>query len=123
MANEGEIVGLTMVKINGIFRVDVKNSRWGVKRPTPQFDTGGGVRTAFGLERPSGSFDEVIPKKPFNWRALRNFSIEIYEKESLTVIAFSAERCNWGGLDGSSDLSSATTSKAIQWVGEIVNAV
>jgi hypothetical protein len=119
-----EIFGLTTVRINGTYEVDVKNARWDVKRPTPQFNTPGGVRTATGQEMPSGSFDEVIPKQGArDWRALRNFSVEILDQETRKITVFAALRCNWGSLGGSSDLQGANTSKAVAWVGEEVSKV
>lgn len=118
------VLGLTMAKINGIFRVDVKNARWSDKRNVLQIPTGGGVVEAIGEELISGSFDEVIPKtKAFNWRALTDFSVEIFDKETQSILVFAAEGCNWDGLDGTSDLGQANTGKAITWKGTLASLV
>jgi hypothetical protein len=120
MAN-GNVIGLTLAKVNGIFHLDVKNARWSVKRGVVQHETGSGVRSAVGLEKPSGSFDEVIPRqKGLDWRSLRDFSVEIYDKETQSIVVFSSTGCNWTGLDGSADTSSASATKAVQWVGDSV---
>ena len=118
------VIGLTLVKINGRFRLDVKNARWSTRRAVTQVVTGAGVRAATGEELPSGSFDEVIPRDAqFDWRSLRNFSIEVYDKETRGVLLFAAEGCNWSGLDGNTDLGSANTGKAITWSGTKVTKV
>lgn len=118
------VIGLTRVKINGTFRIDVRNARWSDKRQVQQHVTAGGVKEAIGEELCSGSFDEVIPKSgKFNWRALTDFTIEIYDKETLSIVIASFEGCNWDGLDGSSDLASANTGLAITWKGTAVNAI
>jgi len=112
------VIGLTLVKINGIFHLDVRNARWSDKRAVQQHVTGGGVRSAIGVEIPSGSFDEVIPKQgALNWRSLKNFSIEVFDKETRQIVVASFTGCNWTGLDGTSDLSQANTSKAVNWNG------
>jgi len=117
-ADDGMVIGLTLVKINGIYHVDVKNARWSVKRANPQHVTAGGVRQAIGEELPSGSFDEVIPRaKKFKWRTLKNFTVEIYDKETRKIVVFACEGCNWNGLDGSSDLAGANASRAVTWNG------
>jgi hypothetical protein len=123
MAADPTVIGLTLAKINGLYRVDVRNARWSTRRAAQQHITGAGVRQSIGEEVPSGSFDEVIPRdKQFNWRALKNFSIEVYDKETRTILVFGCEGCNWSGLDGSSDLGQANTSKAIAWIGTKVTA-
>lgn len=115
------VIGLTLVKINGIYHLDVKNSRSSTKRATPQNVTGAGVKTATGQEMISGSFDEVIPRdRRLDWRSLRNFSIEIFDKETKSVVIVSADGCNWGSIDDSSDLNTAVTGRAVAWVGNEV---
>lgn len=117
------VIGLTLVKINGIFDLDVRNARWSDKRAVQQHVTGGGVRSALGQEIPSGSFDEVIPRTGAqNWRGLKNFAIEIFDKETTKIVVASFDGCNWTGLDGTSDLSQANTSRAITWNGTDVYA-
>lgn len=121
-ATSGSIIGLTLAKIDGTFHLDVRNSRWSNKRNANQVVTGGGVEIAVGEELPSGSFDEVIPKTPgFNWRALKNFRIDIYDKPTRKRIVASFEGCEWTGIDGSSDNQAANATKAITWVGRKVN--
>jgi hypothetical protein len=79
--------------------------------------TGAGNRQAIGLNVPSGSFDEVIPRnKALDWQALRDFSVEILDREGKTTLAF-FDVCNWTDVSGSADLGSANTTKAISWVG------
>ena len=120
---DATVIGLTLVKINGLFRVDVRNARWSTRRANQQHVTGGGVRQSTGEEIPSGSFDEVVPRDAqFDWRSLRNFSIEVFDKETRSIKVFAAEGCNWTGIDGSSDLSQANTGKAITWNGTKVVA-
>ena len=121
MAADGTVVGLTRVKINGMFHIDVRNARWSIKRANQQHVTGGGIKQATGEEIPSGSFDEVIPRKGAEkWRTLRNFSIDVLDKEGGTVIA-SFLQCNWTRIDGITDLSQANATKAVTWNGSIVN--
>jgi hypothetical protein len=115
------LIGLTTVKINGTYHLDVRNARWSTRRANQQHVTGGGVKQATGEEIPSGSFDEVVPKdKRFNWRAMRDFSIEILDKETRSKVVASFRECNWTGLDGSSDLGQANTTRAVTWNGSSV---
>jgi hypothetical protein len=82
--------------------------------------TGAGARQALGAVA-SGSFDEVIPRdKGFDWRSLKNFSIEIYDKETRSVLLAAFEGCEWTGLDGTADNSQASAGKAIAWNGTTV---
>lgn len=124
MASDGTVIGLTLVKINGIYELDVRNARWSVKRNNTQHATGGGVKQSIGLEMPSGSFDEVIPRSgATNWRALKSFSVEIYDSETRSVVVAAFRICNWTGIDGTADQGQATASKAIAWNGsEVVTA-
>jgi hypothetical protein len=116
------VIGLTLCKVNGIYHLDVVNSRWSIKRANQQHVTGAGVEQAMGQEIPSGSMDEVIPRqKGLDWRSLKDFTIDIYDKETRSVIVASFSGCNWTGIDGSSDLSSAMTRKAVSWNGSVVN--
>ncbi len=112
------IHGLTLLKIDGIFELDVKNARWSTKQSVPQFVTGGGAVTALGEKLPSGSFDEVIAiDGSTEWRNKKDFSIQIYDKETRKKVVFAAEGCNWESVDGSSDQQSATTSRSVSWKG------
>jgi hypothetical protein len=116
------VIGLTLVKVNGLFHLDVLNARWSVKRANVQHVTGAGVEQAIGQEIPSGSFDEVIPRqKGLKWRDLKDFTIDVYDKETRSQVIASFSRCNWTGIDGSSDLSSAMSRKSISWNGSDVN--
>lgn len=118
-----EVVGLTLAKINGVYNVYVRNSRWSNRRTVNQIVTGGGVVESIGVELISGNFDEVIPPSPsFNWRALRNFTIQIYDQPTQKVLLMSAEGCNWEGIDGQNDLGSATSGRTIAWKGTKTNA-
>ncbi len=122
MADDQTVIGLTLAKINGLFHLDVVNARWSVKRANQQHITGGGIQQAVGEEVPSGSFDEVVPReKRLDWRALKNFTVDIYDKETRSKIVASFAKCNWTGLDGSADNSSAMTRRAIAWNGSVVN--
>jgi hypothetical protein len=115
------VMGLTLAKINNTFHVDVKNSRWDVKRALVQHDTGAGPRNATGLEHPSGSFDEVIPQdKQLNVRALKQFSVEIYDKATRSIVVAAFARCDWDDVSGSADTGAATTGRAWTWKGEEV---
>lgn len=119
-----EVIGRTLVKIDGLYHLDVTNARWSDKRAVTQHVTGAGIDFAVGEEMPSGSFDQVIPReRDFDWRARKNFSVDIYDKETRTVVVASFSGCNWNGVDGSSDLSSAMAKKAIGWVGSGVNKI
>lgn len=119
MASEDTtVIGLTMAKINGLWHVDVRNTRASVKRANPQMITGAGARQALGEPVASGSFDEVIPRdKGFDWRSLKNFSIEIYDKETRSKVIFACEGCNWNGVDMQGNMDQATAGKAIAWNG------
>lgn len=119
---EQTVIGLTLVKINGIFHLDVLNARWSGKRANVQHVTGGGIKQAIGETVPSGSFDEVIPRqKGLKWRSLKNFTIDVYDKETRSIVIASFAVCNWDGIDGSSDLSSAMTRKSITWKASTTN--
>ena len=117
-----DVLGLTLAKINGKYHIDVVNSRWDVKRADQQHVTGAGIKQAIGEKMGSGSFDQVIPKqKDLDWAALSDFSIEIFDKETRSIVIASFTRCNWTTVGGSSDLASANTRKAISWVcGDVV---
>ena len=118
----GEIIGLTLAKINGIHHLDVTNSRWDVRRAIAGHVTGAGPKNAVGEEIPSGSFEQVIPRESdFNWRALKKFTVDIYDKETRSIVVASFSGCDWGSLGGSSDASSAMAKKSIAWNGERVN--
>ncbi len=118
-----DVIGLVLVKVNGIFHMDVKNSRMSDKRTIAQHVTAGGVRKAIGVELCSGSFDEVIPRSgALNWRSLRNFSLEFYDKETSSIVVASFAGCDWGGLDTTADEGSASTTKAVTWQGTDVTA-
>ncbi len=115
------IHGLTLMKIDGIFELDVKNSRWSTKQAVPQFITGRGAETALGERIPSGSFDEVVSiDGSTDWASKRDFSIQIYDKATRKKVVFAAEGCNWESADGSSDNQSATTGRSISWKGNKV---
>jgi hypothetical protein len=112
------VIGLTTVKINGTYRVDVKNARWSIRRAGQEYVTAGGVRISKGAQIPTGTFDEVIPRAgQFDWRGQSSFSIEILDQETRSVTIFAAEGCEWQGLDGSTDLGQASTGRTIAWHG------
>ena len=115
------VLGLTLAKVNGIYHLDVRNMRWSVRRANQQHVTGAGIKQATGFEMPSGTIDEIIPRdKRLNWRALRNFSIEVFDKETRSIVIASFTGCNWTSLDGSTDLSQANTSRSVGWNGSEV---
>ena len=112
------VIGVTLAKINGIFDVWVKGSKWSIKRPVNQIPTGGGIVESVGLEMITGSFDEVIPTAgAVNWRALVDFTVQIYDQPTQKIQIVAAEGCNWESIDGSSDIASAMLAKAISWKG------
>lgn len=116
-----QIIGLTACKINGIFRVDVRNARWRGQKVVNQVVTQGGVKIANGVPLISGSFDEIIPKTAqFDWAALTEFSIQLYDFETRSVLLMAAEGCEWESIDGQTDLGSANTSKSIAWKGRLI---
>lgn len=112
------VVGLTHVKINGIYDLDFRNASWDVKRPETTHTTGGGLKQGIGVPVPTGNMDEVIDPsgKGIDWANLKDFSIEILDREKKNVI-FAADGANWTGISGSSDLSQASTTKRIGWSG------
>lgn len=112
------ILGLTTAKINGLFDVWVTNSTWDVSRPVNVVITQGGAQESLGIPVPSGTFGEVIPKSgSINWANLQDFSIQIYDRETKSVVVMQANGCNWDKVSGSSDLSQARTLKNISWKG------
>lgn len=114
----GSVLGVTLLKLNGIFDLDVKNVRWSVRVPVPQHDTGLGVRNARGLEHPTLTFEVVaVRANAFDYRSLRQFSAEVYDKETRKVVVFAAEGFDWNELGGSSDVGSAMTGKTLSCVG------
>jgi hypothetical protein len=119
-----DVIGVTLVKINGIFELDVTNARWSDGRALVQHVTGGGVKKAKGTELPSGSFDEVVSRSgATNWRNLSDFRMDVYDKETRSIIVASFSGCDWEKIDGSSDNASATTKKSIGWKGTDVNTI
>jgi hypothetical protein len=122
MAADPTVVGLILVKINGIYELDVKSGSYSGKQTVLQHVTGGGVRNAIGIVLPSGSLEEVVPRSgATNWKNLKNFSMEWVDKETKSTI-FLAEECNWEGVDGRMDLSAASTTKTISWKGSNAQA-
>ncbi len=106
-------VGLALVKINGMFHLDVKGARWSTRRADTMHVTGKGNVQAIGLPQPSGSFDEIIPRTgALDWASLRDFSIEILDYENKTTL-FAADVCNWTNIDGQADLGGANATKSI----------
>jgi hypothetical protein len=118
MANDPTVYGLILVKINGIYELDVKSGGYSAKQTVTQHVTGGGVKTALGVTMPSGSLEEVVPRQGArNWKTLKNFSMEWVDKETKKTVAL-FEGCNWEGVDGRMDLSQASYTKSISWKGE-----
>lgn len=117
MADE-TVIGLCLAKINGIYELDMKGFRYSVRRPLPFFATGAGQKHARGQASVSASIDEVIPRQgATNWANQSNFSIELYDYETQKILLFSAQACDWEGIDGSVNMDSATTNKAISMKG------
>lgn len=113
------ILGLTLVKINGIYNLKVKNSKWGLKRAVSQAVTGGGIKTGLGFEMVAGSWEETIEiAGNVDVASLVDFTLQIYDQPTQKLLVFAAERCNWESIDGSNDLQAATSSKGIAWKGE-----
>ena len=118
------VLGLYAVKINGVYRLDVVNATWDDTRSLSPIVTGGGVKMAIGAEIPTGTFGEVIPKTAiFNWRQLVDFSIQLYDFETRSILFMQAEGCNWGKIAGSADMQSANTRKNINWTGTLIPVV
>lgn len=116
--NDPTVVGLILVKVNGVYELDVKSGSYSAKQSVQQHVTGKGVRTALGVVMPSGSLEEVVPRSGgTNWRNLKNFSMEWVDKETKRTIAL-FEGCNWEDVGGRMDLSQASTTKTIAWKGE-----
>lgn len=112
MADNG-VVGLCVVKINGLFEVDAKSARWDVRRPLAAHTTQAGNKQATGFPVATLSLEEVIPREGArNWRSLKKFSVEITDAETEAVV-FYGEETNWDGLSGSTDNGSASTTKSI----------
>lgn len=118
------IVGLGIVKINGIFRLDVVGARWSARRNVTQEVTGGGVQKAIGAVLPNGSFEEVINKSGmYGWAALNDFSIQLYDYETQKMLLMQAEHCDWANIDGSLDMAGPRTHRNISWLGTVIPVV
>lgn len=118
------IVGLGIVKINGIYRLDVVGARWSAPRNVTQEVTGGGVQKAIGAIIPNGSFEEVIDKKGmFPWLTLSDFSIQLYDFETQKQLFMQAEHCDWSNIDGSLDMAGPRTHRNISWKSTIIPVV
>lgn len=118
------IVGMAVMKINGIYRLDVKGCRWSAPRNVTQEVTGGGVEKAIGAVLPNGSIEEVINKKGlFGWQALSDFSIQLYDFETQKILLMQAEHCDWANIDGSNDMAGPRTNRNITWRGTIMPVV
>ena len=118
MANDTTTFGLMLVKINGIYELDVKSGSYSAKQTVQQHVTAGGIKTALGVTMPSGSLEECVSRSgATDWKSLKNFSMEWVDKENKKTVAL-FERCNWEGVDGRMDESSANFTKSISWKGE-----
>lgn len=113
------IVGLTKVKVNGIYDLAFKNATWDVSRPETTHATGGGLQIATGIPVPKGNMDEVIDKSPngVDWQNLSEFSIEILDDVTNQTV-FAAEGCEWTGIGGSAAQENANATQRIGWVGK-----
>lgn len=119
-----QIAGLTLVKIDGVYELDATNVSWSVDKAVQQHVTGAGIKSAEGVEMPSGTIDEVISLDgSTNWRTKSNFRIDIYDKETRSKIIHSQSGCHWNKADGSSDNTGPNTKQKISWKGELVNAL
>lgn len=118
------ILGLGIMKINGIFRLDVTGARWSLHRNVTQEATGGGIQKAIGLPIPTGSIEEVIDKKGlFPWLTLVDFSIQLYDYETQKILIMHAQHCDWGNLDGTLDQAAPRTRRNISWFGTVMPVV
>lgn len=114
------VIGLTIAKINGIFRVHMKNVRWEVTKSVNQIPTAGGVQESVGLKLVSGACDEVIPadeKAQFDWLNLDDFALQIYDQETRKILIHESTGNNWDRLSGQSDVQAATAGRSISWKG------
>ena len=118
------VIGVTLAKVNNLFRVDVTNATWDVKRPVNQIATGGGIKIGKGLAMVSGSFDEIVPQSSqFSWFALDTWSVQIYDQATQKILIFSASNCEWEDIGGASNVGQASTTKKIAWKGELIALV
>lgn len=109
------IIGVTLAKINNIFRVDVTNATWDVKQPIRAESSGAGRQLATSnIYEISGGFDEIVPiQGMFDWRALSGFSIQIYDQATQKILVFSCSGAEWGGISGGSNVGQAKTDRKI----------
>lgn len=116
------IIGVTLAKINGIYRVDVTNATWDVKQVINAQSSGAGRQLATStIYEVSGGFDEVVPiQSQFNWFALTDFTIQIYDQSTQKILLFACSGAEWGGISGSSNVGQAATSRKIPWQGRTV---
>src|SRR5690348_8554705 len=114
------IIGVTLVKINQIYRLDVVNAVWDVLRPVSYQMTGSGVQLVTGMPVASGSFDEVIPiQSQFDWNKLSAFSIDVFDQATQRIKIFSARNCEWENVGGTSDVGTVATRAKIKWKGTV----
>lgn len=117
MAN---VIGMAAAKVNGLYRVDVKNMRYTVQRALTQHVTQGGTKMSKSVFLVSGSFEEVIPKTDqFDWGALEEFAVQFYDYETRSILIFSAEGCEAESVAGNSDLGAGNAGKSIAFKGTL----
>lgn len=115
------VVGMAAAKVNGLYRVDVKNMRYQVQRTVTQHVTQGGVKISKSVWLVSGSFEEVIPlSNQFNWD-LEDAAIQFYDYETRSKLIFSAEGCIIESVGGNSDLAGGTAGKSISFKGTLTS--
>lgn len=118
------VAALAVLKINGIMELDCTNVSWDAPRGVTQHVTGAGVQNAVGLPMPTISFDEVINKNGVtNFLNLSNFSVQVYDYETRSILYFSGGGFDWDHQGGSSDLASATTKRKISAKGKYVSVI
>lgn len=109
---EEGIVGLCVLKINGLFEVEGKSARWSVRKNVAEHATGAGWEHASAEPNGSFSFEEVISQKPRDWRNLKKFTVEVID-QNTNMVVFYGEKCTWDEVGGNTDRSSASTTKNI----------
>lgn len=116
------IMGPTLAKVNGIYRLDVTNATWDVKQPIRAESSGAGRQLAVSnIYEISGGFDEVVPTQGiFNWQALSDFTIQIYDQATQKILVFACSGAEWGGIGGGSNVGQAKTDRKIPWQARLL---
>jgi hypothetical protein len=116
------IIGQTLMKVNGVFDLDVTNTTWSVEKPVPQQTTGRGIESALGTPKGKINIEEVIARSgAVDWMNLTDFTIDLYDKETRKLVVASFSGCNWPSFGGSSNQGSAEAKRNVTLVANTVN--